>query len=316
MHGRRVHNRREFAPDSFHELSLLFSLPFFRNAAMKKPIALLAVSLLLLPSCTPLGLATGAGATAGMAVAQEGGVKRAANDAKIQAEINSLWFKFDTKMFMQLDMTVNQGRVLITGVVQNPEHRVEAVRLAWQPKGVKQVINEIRVAKSEGVTGYARDSWISARLRTAITFDKKVQSINYTIDTVQGTVYLMGVAQNQAELNRVVETARTIPDVRQVVSYVKLLGKPEAPYLDTMRHQTMEDGYTRETQEQQQNQQYQNPDASLQPYDQQQAPGNSGYSSEEAWPTDPGGPIQIAPIESQPLPPPTNNGGGSYGGGY
>jgi osmotically-inducible protein OsmY len=279
---------------------------------MKKPLILFALSsLLILPACTPVGLAAGAGAGAGLAVAQEGGVKRAANDAKIQAEINSLWFQYDTKMFVQLDLTVNQGRVLITGVVQNPEHRVEAVRLAWQPKGVKQVINEIRVAKSEGITGYARDSWISARLRTAITFDRDVQSINYTIDTVQGTVYLMGVAQNQAELNRVIETARTIPDVRQVVSYVKLLGKPEAPYMDTMRHQSMQSGYDRAQQEQQD---YRQQSPQLQPYDQQPAPSGQ-YPSNEAWPTDPGGPVQIAPIEAEPLPPPTNNGGG-YGGGY
>ncbi len=128
-------------------------------------------------------------------------------------------------MFAKLDLTVNEGRVLITGIVQNPEARVEAVRLAWQPKGVKQVINEIRVDKSEGFTGYARDTWITARLRTAITFDKHISSINYTIDTVAGTVYLMGAAQSQAELDRVTRTARTIPDVKRVVSYVRIVGE-------------------------------------------------------------------------------------------
>ena len=61
-------------------------------------------------------------------------------------------------------------------------------------------------------------------------FDRDIQSVNYTIDTVQGMVYLMGVAQNQAELNRVVERARTIPDVKQVVSYVKLAGQQEDMY--------------------------------------------------------------------------------------
>src|SRR5690606_36345187 len=93
------------------------------------------------------------------------------------------------------------------------------------PKGVKQVINEIRVSEEGGgLVSYARDTWISTRLRTAITLDRDVLSINYNIDTVQGTVYLMGVAQSQKELNRVIEIARTIPDVKQVVSYVKLRG--------------------------------------------------------------------------------------------
>jgi len=116
--------------------------------------------------------------------------------------------------------------VLVTGTVQNPDDRVEAIRLAWQVNGVKQVINEIRVADSEGVQGFVKDGWITTRLRTAMTFDRDIQSINYTIDTVQGTVYLMGVAHSQSELDRVVALARTIPGVKQVISYVKPLGQP------------------------------------------------------------------------------------------
>lgn len=188
--------------------------------------AVLAFSLLV-SSCAPVGVAAGVGAAAGIAAAQEGGISQAAVDARIQVEINDLWFRHNVDMFSKLDLTITQGRVLITGVVQNPEHRVEAVRLAWQPKGVKQVINEIRVANSEGITGFAKDTWISTRLRTALIFDKNIQSINYTIDTVQGTVYLMGFAQNRLELNRVVEKARTISGVKNVVSYVKLIGTQE-----------------------------------------------------------------------------------------
>lgn len=189
---------------------------------------MMAPAALLTASCAaPLGVAAGAGAATGIAAVQEGGLKRAASDAKIQASINDLWFTHNVEMFRKLDLTVNQGRVLVTGVVQNPEHRVEAIRLAWQPPGVKQVINEVKVADSTGIVGFARDSWISTRLRTSITLDKQVQSINYNIDTVQGVVYLMGFAQNQAELDRVIETARTIPDVRQVVSYVKIIGQED-----------------------------------------------------------------------------------------
>src|SRR5690606_17011214 len=92
--------------------------------------------------------------------------------------------------------------------------------------GVKQVINEIRVADSEGFPGFVKDNWITTRLRTAITFEKNIQSLNYSIDTVQGVVYLMGVAMNEAELSRVMEIARTIPNVKQVVSYVKMVGEP------------------------------------------------------------------------------------------
>lgn len=184
--------------------------------ALSAPVAL--------QGCTMVGIATGVGAATGIAASQEGGLSRAAADARIQAEINDLWFRYDVETFTKLDMTVNNGRVLLTGVVQNPEHRVEAVRLAWQPDGVEQVINEIRVAESSGITGFAKDTWITTQLRTKLTLDKEVLSINYNIDTVQGTVYLMGFAQNRAELNRVVEIARMIKGVEGVVSYVKFVG--------------------------------------------------------------------------------------------
>lgn len=131
-------------------------------------------------------------------------------------------------MFRKLNLTVNQGRVLVTGVVENPEDRVEAIRLAWQPKGVKQVINEVRVGNSDTIGSYAQDTWIAGQLRTRLTFEKYVQSINYSIEVVQGTVYLMGVAQGQQELDRTINIARRIKGVKEVISYVKLAGlEPE-----------------------------------------------------------------------------------------
>ena len=186
----------------------------------------LAVSTASLSACTVVGLAAGAGASLGIASQQEGGITSAAEDVKIKAMIGDKWFKYKVDTFSKLTTTVDQGRVLITGVVQNPDDRVEAVRLAWQVEGVKQVINEIRVADGEGVPGFVRDKWITTRLRTEMTFTKDVGAINYSIDTVQGTVYLMGVARNQEELDRVIALARSLPNVKQVVSYVKPLGEP------------------------------------------------------------------------------------------
>lgn len=180
---------------------------------------------ILLAGCSPVGIAAGAGAALGISAASEGGLSAAASDVKIKAMIMDKWFKYDLETFTKLNLTVDQGRVLVTGVVQNPDDRVEAIRLAWKVPGVKQVINEIRVAEGEGLPGYMRDQWITARLRTALTFDRNVQSINYSIDTVGGTVYLMGVAQNRSELNRAIEVARSVSHVREVISYVKLAGE-------------------------------------------------------------------------------------------
>lgn len=199
--------------------------------------ALLTLSALtltaVLGACTPLGAGITAGSAVGVAAASEGGIKSSLSDTGITAKINDLWFRHDVEMFTKLNMSVNQGRVLLTGVVQKPEHRVEAVRLAWQADGVKQVINEIKVADSEGIKGWARDNWISARLRSAILFDKDIQGVNYSIDTVQGTVYLMGVSQNQAELDRVIAHARGIDYVKNVVSHTKMLGAPTGGIVQT-----------------------------------------------------------------------------------
>ena len=190
-------------------------------------IAALSLSAIMVTSaCTPLGMVTGAAAGVGTAASKEGGIGGAVTDASIKGSINEAWFQYNIDTFSKLSTTVNQGRVLVTGVVQNPADRVEAIRLVWQIKGVKQVINEVRVADSEGVPGFVRDTWITTRLRSTITFEKNVQSLNYSIDTVQGVVYLMGVAMNPQELNKVMEIARTIPNVKQVVSYVKMVGEP------------------------------------------------------------------------------------------
>ena len=82
------------------------------------------------------------------------------------------------------------------------------MRLAWQASGVTEVVNEIRVTDEGGVMNYVRDSWISTQLKTKILIDKDIKSVNYSIETVNGVVFLMGITQNQAELNRVTNHAR------------------------------------------------------------------------------------------------------------
>lgn len=181
-------------------------------------------------SCAPVAIA--AGAALGVSAAREGGLPKAASDIKIKAHIADRWFKYDTETFSRLNVTVEGGRVLLTGVVDNPDDRVEAVKLAWQVEGVEQVMNEIRIADGEGIPGYVRDKWITVQLRTALTLQQEVQSINYTIETVQGTVYLMGIAHTQSELSKAIEVARTIPHVKRVVSYVKLLGEIKNPRIE------------------------------------------------------------------------------------
>ena len=176
----------------------------------------------ILSACTPLGVVAGAGASVGLAAVQEGGIKTAAKDTMIELKIADAWAKYNFDMFRKLDMTVKEGRVLITGSVSDPDMRVEAVRLAWKVDGVNQVLNEIMVDDNEAVTALLTDSIITGSIRTKIMFDKHIRSINYNVDTANGNVYLMGIAKDQEELDLVIDYARNTNLVTNVVNYVRL----------------------------------------------------------------------------------------------
>lgn len=190
--------------------------------------ALLALVLLAVgtTACTPVGVVMTAGATAGVAAAQERGFSAAARDTQIRAEINHLWFQESEKLFLAVSLQVQEGRVLLTGNAPDPETRLTAVRLAWTPQGVKEVINEIEVTDKSSLTNYARDVWINTRLKAAFLFDQEVSSINYSVETVNQSVYLIGIAQDQAELERAIGHAKNISYVRRVVNYVRIKDNP------------------------------------------------------------------------------------------
>jgi len=190
--------------------------------------ALSLLALICLPllagGCTPVGVAIGAGATAATASQSERGLKGTAEDIAIKTEINHYLFQKDVDLFSAVGLSVEDGRVLLTGSVPKPEDRIEAARLAWQADGVREVINEIQVVDKSDIVDKARDTWIETQLETKMLFDSGISSINYDVDTVNGTVYLFGIAQDSAELQRVINHARNLEYVRNVVSYVRTKG--------------------------------------------------------------------------------------------
>ena len=171
-------------------------------------------------ACVPL--VVGAGGTAVVAAHEKRGLRGFATDTAITAQINELWLKHSIDLYQRLTTHVDQGRVLLTGRAADPQMRLDAVRLAWQATGVKEVINEIQVDNESTLVDSAKDSWISTQLRTRLTFDGAVAGRNYNIDTVNGVVYLMGWAAGQEELDRVIGHARAIPNVQRIVNYVQM----------------------------------------------------------------------------------------------
>jgi len=180
----------------------------------------------LLAGCSPLDMTVSGGATVATAVSEERGLGQAVNDNGITLGIANAMLQTDPGLVTTVDVEVHEGRVLLAGQVDKPEDRVTAVKLAWQQPNVVEVINEIKVTKSESVGEYMHDVWLAQTLRNDLLFDSRVRSINYNIDCVAGTIYLMGVAQNQAELQRVIDHARDISYVRNVISFVRLKNGP------------------------------------------------------------------------------------------
>ncbi len=186
---------------------------------------LLAAGLgLTLGACAPV--VVGAGAAVGVSAAQERGFKGAIADTEIRLEINHLWFQESTSLYSKVNLQVQESRVLLTGNVPDPEARLSAVRLAWQAEHVVEVINEIQVRDTSALLDAARDAWISAELEARILVDRAIVSINYSIETVNQVVYLIGVAQSRAERDRVIAHAKDIAYVRRVIDYVRLKDDP------------------------------------------------------------------------------------------
>jgi len=176
---------------------------------------------LLLSGCAG-GMIVGAGATAGVALVQERSVGEAVDDRTIQVKINEGMFQLDANLFGNVDVEVVQGRVLLTGSVKLANDRVRAAQKTWQVAGVKEVLNEIQVTNRGGLIDYLKDAKITTQLRYLMLRDKQINDINFSVETVNGVVYLMGIAVKQEEIDKLTNHARNIAGVVKVISHVRL----------------------------------------------------------------------------------------------
>ena len=124
-----------------------------------------------------------------------------------------------------IDTTVNEGRVLLTGIVRDANKAKLAQELAWKVAGVKEVIDETQIRedgsfKAKDISIAAKDYAITTEIESKLLFGRNISSINYQITTVAGTVYFLGVAENDGELRRVLSIASKVRGVERVVNYV------------------------------------------------------------------------------------------------
>lgn len=192
-----------------------------------------AVALLALLAALPLGgcviAAVGAVSSAGYVATQERSAGTVLDDAGIRAGIAARLLDRSGQLYASISTEVVQGRVLLTGNVPVTENKIEASRIAWSVRGVKEVRNEIEVTDKGGVWNYTKDVWISAQVKTAIIADSDIRGLSFSVETNNQVVYLTGVAGSQAELDKAVNHARNISGVVRVVPYVVVERAPPPP---------------------------------------------------------------------------------------
>ncbi len=184
---------------------------------------------LAVSACSPVGTAVGVAATTINLATQERGLVKGVDDNLILVGINERLFRKNADLFQKVSLQVHEGRVLLTGFVQKPEDRVTATELAWQSSGVREVMNEIKVGRSLDFGDYSEDAWLIQRLRLKLMADRQIRANNFSIDCIRSTIYLMGVAQDETERQRVIDHARDIAYVHKVESHVRLVGDALPP---------------------------------------------------------------------------------------
>ncbi|MBF0358903.1 MAG: BON domain-containing protein [Magnetococcales bacterium] len=176
----------------------------------------------LLSSCTPMVAGSGAVAT-GM-VAERRGAGDYVEDNWAAWKIRSKYIRSDLVKVGNINVSVYQGRVLLTGAAASEEEIAEAIDLAKRTRGITEVSSEIKV-QSETAKEIANDVWISTHVKAKLFSSDEVRGIDIHVETTKGVVYLTGQAQTLDERNKAIELAQRVKGVQEVVSYILVDGK-------------------------------------------------------------------------------------------
>ena len=129
----------------------------------------------------------------------------------------------DKKYLLTIGIKVIDGRFFLTGKVDNPEEKLQITKMAWETKGTRSVRNDIKIKEKFNFKASAKDLLITSQLRTAIIFNKKIKSANYSIDTYKKKIYVYGIATTEDERREVINEAKQILDVEDVIASILLI---------------------------------------------------------------------------------------------
>ena len=144
------------------------------------------------------------------------------DDAIMQKNLSARLALTDKKYFISIQSEVLDGRIFLSGKVNEPEEKIRITKMAWETKGVRSVNNAITIKGQTSFKSTAKDILITSQLRTALILNKKTKSRNYTLETVNKNIYIFGIAMNQAEKKEVIDEANKIYDVNEVIPSIYL----------------------------------------------------------------------------------------------
>tara|TARA_B100001063_G_scaffold245276_1_gene280490 strand:- start:434 stop:1027 length:594 start_codon:yes stop_codon:yes gene_type:complete len=145
------------------------------------------------------------------------------DDSIMQKNLTTRMVLMDKKYIISVNSKVLDGRIFLTGKVDNPEDKLKLTKLAWETDGVRSVRNDLKVKEQFNFKQSARDILISSQLRTALILNKEIKATNYQIDTYKNKIYIYGIAFTVEEKDKVVEEAKEISGVKDVVASILLV---------------------------------------------------------------------------------------------
>ena len=145
------------------------------------------------------------------------------DDSIMQKNLTARLVLREKSYLLSIKTKVLDGRIFLTGKVENPEEKLQITKLAWETKGARSVKNDIKIKEEFNFKQSAKDLLITSQLRTAIIFNKKIKATNYQIDTYKKKIYVYGIALNSDERKEVINEAKEILDVEDVIASIMLV---------------------------------------------------------------------------------------------
>jgi len=145
------------------------------------------------------------------------------DDSVMQKNLSARLIIKDKSYLLSVSTKVIDGRIFLTGKVNNPEEKLQLTKLAWETKGVRSVRNDIKIKEDFNFKQSAKDILITAQLRSALIFNKKINSTNYQIDTFKKKIFIYGISLTKDERKEVINEAKEILDVKDVIASIILV---------------------------------------------------------------------------------------------